>query len=78
MMTIATLDLRSYASTTHRSTTYFVQARAFLPDCGSLKDQITTSEKLGGKGRGGGCCAQYSLRSAETDEDENGMTFGQV
>lgn len=47
-MMLAILDLRFYANNSHRSTTYYARARAFLPDCGSRKDRITTSEKLVG------------------------------
>lgn len=41
-------DLRLYANNTRKSTTYRARARVFLPDYGSWKDRITTSEKIGG------------------------------
>lgn len=61
-MTTAILDLRFDANTTHGSTTYFVRARDSLTDCGSWKDRITTSGKLGAEGeeRGGGGEEDYA------------------
>lgn len=61
-MMIATLDLRFYADTTHGNTTYCGRARALLPECGSWTDRITTSEKMGGKGRGEKDDARHILR----------------
>lgn len=48
---MAVLDLLLYANNTRGSTTYQARARAFLPDCGSWKNRIITSEKMGGYAR---------------------------
>lgn len=76
-MTIAILDLRFYANTTHGSTTYFVRAEAplLIVEAGRTRSRLLR----GWSGRGAReDDARHILRVWQTDEDDKGMAFGQV